>query len=83
VITVISYSLDNFEILITNDKKYDIGKVNNKICGTVYKYKLNSSIKFILITEVKDTILTKKTTEVIKKSPKNIGKKLIANCECK
>jgi hypothetical protein len=40
-------------------------------------------IKFNLITEVKDTILTKKTTEVIKKSPKNIGKKLIANCECK
>ncbi len=35
VITVISYSLDNFEILIANDIKNDIGNVNNKICGTV------------------------------------------------
>ena len=35
------------------------------------------------MTDVRLAILTKKTTEVIKKSPKNIGKKLIANCECK
>ena len=38
---------------------------------------------FCVITDVNDAILTKKTTLVIKNSPKNIGKNVILNCECK
>ena len=40
-------------------------------------------MKLIVIIDVKDAIFTKKTTDVIKKSPKNIGKNVIANCENK
>ena len=37
----------------------------------------------MVITEVNDAILTKKTIEVIKYNPKNIGKNVIDNCEYK
>jgi hypothetical protein len=79
VITVSSYSLDNFARVITNDKKNEIGIVKNKICGTTYINSVNNSKKLIVIIDVKDAILTKKITDVIKNNPKNIGKNVIAN----
>jgi hypothetical protein len=44
---------------------------------------VNSSKKSIVITDVNDAIFTKKTIDVIKNSPKNIGKNVIASCEYK
>jgi hypothetical protein len=82
-ITANSYSLDNLETDITKDIKNVTGRVKKIICGIVYRYSQNKSKKSIFIIDVKDTIFTKKTILVIKDSPKNIGKKLIANCECK
>ena len=44
---------------------------------------MNNSIKLIVIIDVKEAIFTKKTIDVIKYNPKNIGKNVIANCEYK
>jgi len=44
---------------------------------------LNNSKKFIVIIDVKLAIFTKNTIEVIKNNPKNIGKNVTANCECR
>ena len=44
---------------------------------------MNNSKKSIVITDVNDAIFTKKTIDVIKNNPKNIGKKVIASCEYK
>ena len=44
---------------------------------------MNNSIKLIVIIDVKEAIFTKNIIDVIKNSPKNIGKNVIANCEYK
>lgn len=47
----------------------------------VYAYMVKSSKTLMVTTEVNAAIFTKNTIEVMKKSPKKIGKNVMDNCE--